>query len=136
MLLVVLVLPISLLVAGQKHQPGEIPLPRTSPTSGRQMYRAYCADCHGEHGKGDGPVASILKVVPPDLTTLSKRNGGKFPSDRVYKTLSGEVTPAVHGSREMPVWGPVFRDMAKGNKNEAELRMKTLTSFIASLQQK
>jgi mono/diheme cytochrome c family protein len=136
MLFVALVLPLALLVAAQKRVPGEIPLPRTSPTSGREMYRAYCADCHGEQGKGNGPVASVLKVMPPDLTTLTKRHDGKFPYDRVYKTISGDVTAAAHGSREMPIWGPVFRDMAKGNKSEAKLRMKNLTSFVASLQEK
>ena len=72
MLLVTLVLPLAFLAAAQKRVPGEIPLPRTSPTSGQEMYRAYCADCHGEKGKGDGPVVPVLKVVPPDLTTLEK----------------------------------------------------------------
>ena len=136
MLLVTLVFSLASLAAAQKRVPGEIPLPRTSPTSGLEMYRAYCADCHGEKGKGDGPVVPVLKVVPPDLTTLTKRNSGKFPYDRVYKTIDGSVAAAAHGSREMPIWGPVFRDMGKGHKGEAKLRMKNLASFVASLQEK
>lgn len=136
MLFVTLVLPLAFLAAAQKRVPGQIPLPRTSPTSGQEMYRAYCADCHGEKGKGGGPVVPVLKVVPPDLTTLTKRNSGTFPYDHVYKTIDGDAAPAAHGSREMPIWGPVFRDMGKGHKGEAKLRMKNLASFVASLQEK
>lgn len=126
----------TILAIAQKRAPEAIPLPHTSPTSGLQMYRAYCADCHGEKGKGDGPVASVLKIVPPDLTLLAKRNNGKFPYSRVLKSVRGDVAVAAHGSREMPMWGPVFRSMSKGDKAEAELRLKTLTSFVASMQQK
>ena len=64
----------------QKTNVVAVPAPRTSATSGKEMYLAYCATCHGKEGKGDGPVASALKVPPADLTTLSKRNDGKFPS--------------------------------------------------------
>jgi mono/diheme cytochrome c family protein len=98
------------------------------------MFRAYCADCHGVDGKGNGPVAAVLKIVPPDLTTLTQRNQGKFPYDRVFETISGEAKVAPHGTREMPIWGPVFRQMGKGRREEAQLRLKTLTNYLASLQ--
>ena len=39
----------------------------TSPASGQEMYKAYCAVCHGTDGKGGGPAASALKVPPPTL---------------------------------------------------------------------
>ena len=42
-------------------------------------FRAYCAQCHGLKGEGDGPVAGTLKVAPPDLTGMAQRNGGTFP---------------------------------------------------------
>jgi mono/diheme cytochrome c family protein len=42
------------------------------PVSGAQMFKEYCAVCHGPGGKGDGTVATALKVPPPDLTTLAQ----------------------------------------------------------------
>ena len=118
----------------QKRGGGELSLPPTSPTSGPQMFQAYCADCHGRDAKGGGPLVAVLKVAPPDLTTLAKRNQGKFPVEHVSRTIGGPSANAAHGSREMPIWGPVFRNMDKGHKGSAEVRIKTLTSYIASLQ--
>jgi mono/diheme cytochrome c family protein len=124
----------ALSAAGQKRSGQEIALPSTPPTSGSEMFRAYCADCHGSDGKGNGPIASFLKIAPPDLTTLAARNSGNFPYDRVYKAIDGETYLASHGSREMAVWGPVFRTMGKRGKNEARQRITTLTEYLASLQ--
>jgi mono/diheme cytochrome c family protein len=75
---------------------------------GKREFEANCASCHGVNGKGSGTVTPWLRKSPPDLTTLSKSNGGIFPMDRLYKSISGEDTSA-HGSREMPVWGQVYR---------------------------
>ena len=130
--MVVMLLTVRLL--GQKHAIQEIPLPYTSPVSGREMFHSYCADCHGLDGKGNGPVAAVLKIMPPDLTTLAQRNQGSFPYDRVFNIISGDATITSHGNREMPVWGPVFRQMDKSQRGKAKLRIKTLTNYVASLQ--
>jgi mono/diheme cytochrome c family protein len=66
-----------------------VPAPATSAASGKEMFKAYCAPCHGENAKGEGPAAPALKVPPPDLTVLAKNNGGKFPADRVTSILRG-----------------------------------------------
>jgi mono/diheme cytochrome c family protein len=76
------------------------------PPSGANLYRSYCASCHGEDGKGGGPVADSLRMRPSDLTTLSKRNGGKFPAFRLQKMVDGSDELPAHGTRRMPVWGP------------------------------
>ena len=55
----------------------------TSATSGSEMFRAYCASCHGVDGKGAGPAAAHLKTRPTDLTRLTSANGGKYPELRV-----------------------------------------------------
>jgi len=110
--------------------------PRTAATSGKEMYLAYCATCHGKEGKGDGPVASALKVPPSDLTTLSKRNSGKFPSLEVANSISGGTGTPAHGSKEMPVWGPVFLNMEHQHDSQVRLRVANLTEYIKSLQQK
>ncbi|MGO9166065.1 MAG: c-type cytochrome, partial [Candidatus Sulfotelmatobacter sp.] len=60
------------------------PAEPTSLSSGKEMYHAYCASCHGAGGKGDGPASPALKFPPSDLTNLAKRNAGKFPELRVF----------------------------------------------------
>lgn len=37
-------------------------------THGRGLYQSACVPCHGESGKGDGPVAPRLRVKPQDHT--------------------------------------------------------------------
>ena len=113
-----------------------VPIKSTSPVSGHEMYITYCAACHGTDGKGGGPAASALKVPPPNLTLLSKSNGGKFPSDKVSAILGGTADLPAHGSKEMPVWGHLFWSVSHGSSGEVQLRMRNLTKYIESLQEK
>jgi mono/diheme cytochrome c family protein len=114
-----------------------VPMKDTSPASGRDMFKEYCAVCHGADAKGHGPAASALKVVPPDLTLLSQNNHGKFPDRRVYAAIRGDVNYAAHGSNDMPIWGAVFRDMNHGiDSAQPAERMSNLCRYIASLQRK
>jgi|SRR5215510_3269804 len=78
--------------------------------TGRDSFDFYCASCHDSTGQGNGPVASSLKTPPSDLTSLAHRNRGTFPRQRIVALLTGaeRELAAVHGSSEMPVWGPVF----------------------------
>jgi mono/diheme cytochrome c family protein len=103
---------------------------------GRESYRAYCASCHGISGKGDGPAASALKRPPTDLTTIARRNGGRFPAVRVFQNVEGSASIAAHGSREMPVWGEVFWRKGGTDQAQVKLRVHNLTNFIESLQVK
>lgn len=75
---------------------------------GKREFESNCAACHGKSGQGDGSVVELLKRSPPDLTQLSRKNGGVFPIDRVYQTIEGGTVTA-HGSREMPIWGRDYR---------------------------
>ena len=102
---------------------------------GRDLYNFYCVPCHGRSGKGDGPSAAKLKERPPDLTTLAARNGGTFPKDRVEQILTGERPSASHGSKEMPVWGNVFRFLDPDDQR-ARIRVTNLAAYLASLQAK
>jgi mono/diheme cytochrome c family protein len=113
-----------------------VPIKATSPVSGKEMYTAYCAVCHGTDGKGGGPAAAALKIPPADLTLLSKGNGGKYPSLKVEASIRGESALPAHGSKEMPVWGSLFWNMSGGHEGEVQQRVANLTRYIESLQAK
>jgi len=114
----------------------KVPVTATSPASGSEMYKAYCAVCHGSDGKGNGPAASALKVPPTDLTTLSKNNGGKFPDLKISSTIQGKSNLPAHGTEEMPIWGQLFWGMSHGHSAEVQQRVGNLTKYIETLQAK
>ena len=104
-----------------------------SSVDGKDLFVAYCASCHGMAGRGDGPVSSVLKAKLPDLSTLAARRGGKFPVADLEKMIMGETTSqAAHGTREMPVWGPVFRRV-EDDKDLGLVRVRRLVEYIQSL---
>ena len=103
---------------------------------GPDLYRAHCAACHGLDGKGDGPVASTLKVKPADLTLLAKNSSGSFPEGHIRRIISGdEPTLLSHGSREMPVWGPIFHQIEE-DQDFGDVRLQNLIKYLESIQQK
>ena len=102
---------------------------------GHDLYRAYCASCHGMEAHGDGPAASALKTQVPDLTLISKRSNGSFPANRIRKLISGEESPASHGSREMPIWGPVFHQV-EADQDWGNVRLESLTRYLESIQKR
>lgn len=75
---------------------------------GKAEFQASCASCHGIDARGKGPVSDLLKVPPPDLTTLAKNNNGVFPTKAVYDVIEGSKAVGAHGTREMPIWGERF----------------------------
>ena len=119
-----------------KPQVKHIPAPVTSAASGKEMFKSYCASCHGLGAKGDGPAAAALNSTPRDLTLLTKSNSGKFPSERVMSILRGQATVTAHGNRDMPVWGPVFWHISQGHESEVQQRIVNLTRYIETLQAK
>ena len=110
-----------------------VPLVRTNPSSGAEMYQSYCASCHGTYGKGNGPAADFLKTPPPDLTQLTKQNQGKYPVYRVLATLKGRN---VHqeAALNMPDWTRLFHSL---NLDRAitDMRVQTLTTYVESMQE-
>jgi mono/diheme cytochrome c family protein len=117
----------------QKAAPPSGPLIRS--LQGPDLYRAYCASCHGADAKGNGPVTPALNTTVPDLTTIAQRNGGVFPTLRMRKIISGDEVIVAHGSREMPVWGPIFHRVEE-DRDYGEVRLQRLTDYLQSLQGK
>ena len=103
------------------------------PVEGAALFQEYCATCHGRDATGNGPAAGALQKSPPDLTRISQRNGGRFPRERVKNYISGEAYLLSHGSREMPIWGPIFRQ-ADRDQELGEIRLHNVTVYVESLQ--
>jgi mono/diheme cytochrome c family protein len=122
--------------AGQEKTIKHTPIQHTSPASGQEMFTQYCAACHGTDAKGDGPAASALKVPPPDLTALAKHNGGKFPGAHVASVLQFGSNMPAHGSKEMPIWGPLLQSLKRMDDAQVKQRIANLTDYIKSLQVK
>jgi mono/diheme cytochrome c family protein len=100
---------------------------------GPELFRAYCATYHGSDAKGVGPMAPALKTKVPDLTVLAKKNGGRFPSARVRNSIMGDDVVMSHGSREMPIWGPVFHQV-ESDQNFGAVRLQNLVKYLESIQ--
>jgi mono/diheme cytochrome c family protein len=112
---------------------------RTRSIAGRDLYLRYCTSCHGEDGKGQGPVAASLRTPPADLTQIAKRAGGRFDEATVLGAIDGRRAVAAHGPREMPVWGAVFGDELKGQAYPEYvnlLQSRALMDYLHTLQEK
>jgi len=109
--------------------------PRIQSVEGVDTYKAYCAVCHGPQAKGNGPAATALKKVPADLTTIAKRNSGTFSASDVEAVIMGQQAMASHGSRDMPIWGPVFQSLAS-DSSFMKLRVSNLVDYLKSIQTK
>jgi len=114
------------------------------PDLGQRVYQSNCAVCHGASGRGDGPYVGVLDARVPVLTDLSRRNGGVFPFARVYEVIDGSAVLKAHGTREMPIWGSVYKvkaaehyvDMPYDPEVFVRARILALIDYLYSLQQK
>lgn len=133
-----LVLVVSVRAQEQKSQVKveKAPARDTGEIEGSKLYRQFCAACHGRDGKGDGPAGPALKTVPTDLTYLARNHGGKFPADHVMHILSNETDYPVHGSADMPIWGPIFNHLGGADRPRGLLRAKNVTDYLKLIQAK
>jgi mono/diheme cytochrome c family protein len=113
-----------------------IPVEKTSPISGKQMFTSYCAPCHGVDGRGHGPASTALRSSPTDLTALSRNNRGSFPDRHIVAVLQFGAENSAHGSAQMPVWGPILGQLDRTNAQDKLLRISNLSRYIESMQQR
>ncbi len=68
--------------------------------NGRTIYVAYCAPCHGNKGKGDGPASASLNPKPADHTSGAVQ--AESDGTLYYKISEG------HGHTAMPPFKAVL----------------------------
>ncbi len=108
------------------------------PIDGRTAYLENCTSCHGADGTGNGPAARGLAVAPPDLTTITARSGGVFPTNQVMSTIDG-LDRGEHFSAAMPEFGAgdmgatvIVEDNGLGTP--VPMQLLVLTEYLESIQ--
>jgi nucleotide-binding universal stress UspA family protein len=102
---------------------------------GSELFRTYCASCHGTTARGDGPLAEAMARRPSNLTEIAKRNGGQFPSEMVFRTIDGKQPVRGHGGTDMPVWGDAFaRSRHGGDAATVKGMIDALVDYLESIQ--
>jgi mono/diheme cytochrome c family protein len=105
------------------------------PLDGPSIYKAYCRACHGADGKGHGPAAETLKYKVTDLTVIAKSNKGVFPRTAIEELLQHGDKWKSHGTKEMPIWGPIFLAVDLNDKI-AYAHVHNLITYLESIQVK
>jgi mono/diheme cytochrome c family protein len=103
--------------------------------AGVDLFREYCAVCHGSDARGAGPAAAALKPAPKDLTQISRRHNGKFPELHVQRVINGEDVVVAHGTRDMPIWGQLLRSTSS-TKDVATIKVYNLVKYLEEIQAK
>ncbi len=125
---------IGLLMIAGSAAAAEEEIPQSVIEDGHRAYQSMCVSCHGQSGKGDGPMAPELSTKPIDLTRIARDNKGIFPFWHVFQTIDGRRIPRAHGSADMPVWGS--RSEAIYGRIPTREWMLAVTFYIESIQEK
>lgn len=108
-------------------------------TLGAEVFVGACAACHGEEGRGDGPMRDLITMPVPDLTEISARNGGAFPWLRIVHIVDGRTGLRGHGG-PMPLFGAVFAgdtsvaDARDGTPVITSARVLAVVDYLAAIQ--
>ena len=109
-------------------------------------YKNFCAVCHGQDARGNGPVAVELKTAPPSLRKLAARRHGVFDVNEIAKIINGRDMPRAHGTPEMPIWGSLFRFVAEASgiltsdiedsEKDAQKHIVAIAKYLKTIQEK
>lgn len=110
------------------------------PEFGRELFQTYCWQCHGSDATGDGPMAEMLAISTPDLTQLSARNSGNFPTAKTAQKVDGRAPLLAHGG-DMPIFGPVLESdqtiplrLSDGQPMILPMPLADLVAYLKSIQ--
>jgi mono/diheme cytochrome c family protein len=105
--------------------------------TGKELYKRFCASCHGLEAHGDGPVAPLLKVQVPDLTLIELRHK-RFDAPLIEMIIDGRFLIRGHGTRDMPVWGDEFTRSEIANpqaESATRVLIRRMVEYLQSIQQ-
>jgi mono/diheme cytochrome c family protein len=80
------VIPIALAAYGPQALKNPVAADARSIAAGKQVFDKQCASCHGDHGKGDGPMGEELNPRPADLSDADWKHG----------STDGDIFTVVH----------------------------------------
>ncbi len=107
---------------------------------GKELFMENCAACHGENGKGAGPMAAAMTPAPKDLTLIQVQNGDKFPESKVLSTIDGYAR-SDQGAPGMPEFGGLLEgdlipyDSGDGIETPTPRKLLALLAYIESIQE-
>ena len=78
-----------------------------NPDEGKKLYGQFCASCHGQSGKGDGPAAAALNPKPRDHT--NKEYMSTLSDEDLLKVIKNGGA-SIGKSPIMPPWGATLKD--------------------------
>jgi len=111
----------------------EVNARQSNAWTGPELYKEFCAVCHGVDGRGTGPAASALKSQPTDLTTIARRSNNKYPDLKIQQIIKGDPNIPAHGSSDMPTWGNIFKSIS-ANGAFGEMRVNALVDYLKTIQ--
>lgn len=95
-------------VAAKDGNVNPIPPNSESVTAGQAVFAVHCVPCHGETGKGDGPLGVVLNPRPADLSLHA------VPGVHTDAQLYEWITDGFPGSA-MPAWKTRLSDTDRWN---------------------